>query len=75
MSYGIQTKIAKDADISVSLINQILSGQKRPSWDTAKRLEKASGLSAVDWIEGKVDRECLSKKYRPDIKQSNKLTE
>jgi transcriptional regulator with XRE-family HTH domain len=65
MSYGIQTKIAKAATVSVSFVNLILSGKKRPSWDVAKRLEAATGISAVLWIDGKVDREYLNEHYNP----------
>jgi len=38
MKHGIQTQLAKKTGKSISLINQILSGKKNPSPQTAKIL-------------------------------------
>ena len=66
MNYGLQTKIASEVKISDAFLSLILSGQKRPSWRVSKRLEKVTGISAVDWIDGRVDRDYLEKNYNSD---------
>lgn len=55
------SSIARDAELSPQAFINIVNGQRRPSWQASKRLEKVTGISAVDWIEGKVDREYLSR--------------
>ncbi|MBA2882972.1 transcriptional regulator with XRE-family HTH domain [Desulfosalsimonas propionicica] len=66
MKKGLQTIIAKRAKISLPFLSLILSGQKRPSWRVSKRLEKVTGISAVDWIDARVNRDYLEKNYCPD---------
>jgi transcriptional regulator with XRE-family HTH domain len=58
------TQIAKKGRLSLSGLSNILTGNRRPSWPTAKRLEAATGISAVDWIDGRVDREYLNNHYK-----------
>jgi len=65
------THIAKSASISQSHLSLILSGNRRPSWPVSQRLEKATGISAVDWIDGRVDREYLFENYCPASGLSN----
>ena len=60
-----QTSIAKDTGISLPFLSMVLSGKKRPSWPVSQRLESATGIPAVLWIDGQVDREYLRKNYRP----------
>ena len=57
--------IAEDAEISPQLFSNILKNVRRPSWEKAKRLEQATGISAFSWMEGMVDREYLLKNYNP----------
>ena len=57
--------IAEDAGISPQLFSNILKGVRRPSWEKAKRLEQATGISAFSWMEGVVDRQYLLKNYNP----------
>jgi transcriptional regulator with XRE-family HTH domain len=52
MKHGIQKKIAKATELSAPMISLILSGKKRPSWSTAKRLAAATGSDPVLWLEG-----------------------
>ena len=65
------TQIANNALISQGYLSLILSGERRPSWPVSQRLEKATGISAVDWIDGRVDRDFLLKNYRPVSGLSN----
>jgi transcriptional regulator with XRE-family HTH domain len=60
-----QKDIAHKAKITPSMMSQILAGKRRPSWPLSERLEKATGISAVDWIDGRVDRKYLLENYRP----------
>jgi transcriptional regulator with XRE-family HTH domain len=52
MKHGIQTELAKRTGLSVSMVNKLLLGQRRPSWETAKRLAKATGTKPILWMEG-----------------------
>lgn len=55
--YGQQTELAKKAGISNRRLNDFISGRRRPSWDTAKRLAEASAqmglghLTAPFWMD------------------------
>jgi transcriptional regulator with XRE-family HTH domain len=60
-----QKDLAHKAQITASMVSQILNGKRRPSWSIAQRLELATGISAVLWIDGQVDREYLKNNYRP----------
>jgi len=46
-----QNKIAKQADISDSMLSQILCGKKRPSWPTAKKLARATNTTPDLWLD------------------------
>ncbi len=48
-----QTEIAKKADITDGFLSQILTGEKSPSWETAKKLFKATGIRPEIWMESK----------------------
>lgn len=50
-----QSEIAKKAKISAAMLSMILSGKKRPSWNTAKSLSMVTGTSPVLWMEGTPD--------------------
>ena len=52
MKHGIQKQIAEAAELSATMISLILSGNKRPSWSTAKRLAAATNTAPVLWLEG-----------------------
>jgi transcriptional regulator with XRE-family HTH domain len=52
MKYGDQKKIAHLAKISYSHLNQILRGDKRPSWNTSKRLAAVTATNPLIWLEG-----------------------
>jgi len=60
------SQIAKEAKVSPQGLTNIVNGHRRPSWPMSQRLEKATGISAVDWIDGRVDRDYLEKNYSPD---------
>lgn len=76
-----QKDIAHKAKITSSMMSQILTGKRRPSWPLSERLEKATGISAVDWIDGRVDREYLLENYcpasgkKPEKENANKREE
>lgn len=50
-----QIEIANKAQISQQFVSKILSGVRRPSWPTAKKLAGATGTSPVLWLEGTPD--------------------
>jgi len=50
-----QTEIAKRANISSAMVSMILSGKKRPSWTTAKKLASVTGTTPVIWLDGTTD--------------------
>lgn len=66
------TDIAAKAGISQSYISLILSGDRRPSWPVSQLLEKTTGISAVAWIDGKVNRKFLEEHYNPGIANRRK---
>ena len=47
-----QNEVAKKAEITGSMLSQILSGYKRPKWETAKRLAKVTGTKPELWLDG-----------------------
>lgn len=63
MERGIQTQIARRVGVTSQFICQIISGKKRPSWQIAKKIAKATLTSPVLWLEGTPDdiRAALSK--------------
>ena len=54
MRYGDQTKLAKEAGVSDTLISLFFNGKKTPSWKTAKKLAATTGTDPVLWVEGRV---------------------
>lgn len=54
------TNIAWAANTSPQAISNIISGNRRPSWELAKRLSRVTGLSTEAWMEGWVNRKCLN---------------
>lgn len=57
------TKIDGTAHTTPQCLSNILAGRRRPSWRLAKRLEGATGIRAVAWIEGKVSRQSLKENH------------
>ena len=47
-----QTQIAKDSGVSPGFISLCMSGNKRPSWGTAKKIAAATGTDPIVWLEG-----------------------
>lgn len=47
----IQTEIGKRCGIHQATISNILTGRRRPSWSTAKKIAEATGSDPVDWME------------------------
>jgi transcriptional regulator with XRE-family HTH domain len=47
-----QTEIIKRCGIHQSTLSNILTGRRRPSWSTAKRLAAATDTDPVLWLEG-----------------------
>lgn len=45
--------IAKMVGISQPYISQLLTGKRNPSWTTAKRLSKVTGIKESLWMESK----------------------
>ena len=64
MKTQTQTQIAKMAGISDGLLSQILTGQKAPSWGTAKTLCKVTGIPVELWMESKNNPEQLKTKLK-----------
>ena len=59
-----QTEIAKKADITDGFLSQILTGEKSPSWETAKKLFKATGIPPEIWMESRNNYEHLKTKIK-----------
>ena len=55
------SSIARDSGLTPQALINIVNGHRRPSWPVSKRLEKTTGISAVKWIDGKVDRKYLTR--------------
>ena len=56
-----QADIYKATNISRSSISRILSGDRAPSWEMAKKLEKATGVKILYWMESISNPSALSK--------------
>ena len=56
MKRGIQQIIVNKSGLSKSLVSEILSGKKRPSWDSAKILAAVTDTDPVIWMEGGSDK-------------------
>lgn len=50
-----QKDLAKQLGLSASYICEVLNRKRRPSWDVAKKLARATGSSPVVWMEGSAD--------------------
>ena len=50
-----QIEIANRSRLSTSALGMILTGQRRPSWRAAKRLESVTGIPAPFWMEASPD--------------------
>jgi transcriptional regulator with XRE-family HTH domain len=46
-----QKEIAAKAHVSHQMLSNILTGRRRPSWSTAKKIAEATGSDPVDWME------------------------
>lgn len=51
----IQRNIADETGMSESLFSMILSGQRRPGWDKAKKLSEVTNTKIEVWMEGTTD--------------------
>jgi plasmid maintenance system antidote protein VapI len=49
-----QVELAKICNIHESMVSLILKGERRPSWDVAKKLAKATGTDPYLWMEYKI---------------------
>ena len=59
-----QTHIAKMAGISDAFLSEILAGQKSPSWETAKKLFKVTGIRPEFWMESRNNYQILKTKLK-----------
>ena len=59
-----QTEIAKKAGITDGFLSQILTGLRTPSWETAKKLFKATGIRPEIWMESKENTEDLKNQFK-----------
>lgn len=59
-----QTDIVKMVGISDAFLSEILAGKKSPSWETAKKLFKATGIRPEIWMESKNNYELLKTKLK-----------
>jgi transcriptional regulator with XRE-family HTH domain len=50
MRHGEQNQIAEWTGLSAGMLCQIFKGDKRPSPESAKRLEKRTGVDLRDWL-------------------------
>jgi transcriptional regulator with XRE-family HTH domain len=55
MNKQLQKNVAKKVGISPAFISMIMSGQRRPSWNKAKKLAEATGTKVDLWMEGSPD--------------------
>jgi len=46
-----QNDIAEQAGVTPSFLSRLLAGERRPNWQTAKRLAAATGTDPVLWLE------------------------
>ena len=59
-----QTEIAKKAGITDGFLSQILTGLRTPSWETAKKLFKATGIRPEIWMESRNNYQILKTKLK-----------
>ena len=52
IQYGNIQKIATQANISRTYLSMILSGVRRPTYEIARRLARATDTDAVLWLSG-----------------------
>lgn len=50
-----QSYIANRLGVSLTFINRLVNGSKRPNWKRAKELSKITGSSPELWLEGTPD--------------------
>ncbi len=50
-----QIQIARDSGVSQPMLSQILSGQRRAAWGTAKKLALVTGVPEIIWLEGTLE--------------------
>ena len=50
-----QVELAKKAGITEGMMSFILNGERRPSWDIAKKLAEATGTDPYLWMENNTD--------------------
>lgn len=51
MKHGTQIKICKIVGVTSGFLLLVMSGLRRPSWPTAKRLAAATGSTPDQWME------------------------
>jgi transcriptional regulator with XRE-family HTH domain len=56
MKRGIQTILSKKSGISEAYISLILSGQRRPSWNNAKKLAQTTNTKPELWLDGEPEK-------------------
>jgi len=56
MKDGTQYKLANLIGKSEALVSLILSGKRRPSWQTAKKLAKATNTKPELWLDGEPEK-------------------
>ena len=64
MKKNRQTHIAKKAGITDGFLSQILAGIRTPSWETAKKLFKATGIPPEIWMEARNNPERIKQLLR-----------
>jgi transcriptional regulator with XRE-family HTH domain len=50
-----QVELAKKAGITEGMMSFILNGERRPSWDVAKKLAAATGTDPHLWMESETE--------------------
>jgi transcriptional regulator with XRE-family HTH domain len=50
-----QKMLSEMANVSQSMLSQILSGKRRSGWKTAKRLASVTGSTPEQWLEAPPD--------------------
>lgn len=56
--------IANKANVSQPYFSQILNGDRKPSWETAKKLYAVTGIPVELWMESKNNPEQLRTKLK-----------
>ena len=51
-----QFELAKAAGITEAMLSYILSGERRPSWDVAKKLAELTNTNPLLWMEYEIDK-------------------